>query len=170
MEIRELYRDEVAKLAKAGKETLRVRFPSRVEIRVLRENPRAFLPVAVAGTEIVGIALAELREDQRKRLGSVRLIASFVGEESVDRAIKLALLSRLEAKFKALGADEIEVPGDQGCDFLDASERSGYRWEAQDADPALEPARRRLVKQLRPALLPWARRPTSFSAGPRVVK
>ncbi len=166
MEIRELYRDEVAGLAQIGTEALGVRFPSPGELRGLRENPRAFLPVAVAGTEIVGIARAEVRADRPKRVGTVRLVTSFVGEGMVDRAVRLALLSRLEGKFKDLGVDEIEVPGNQDPDFPGALERAGYRFDTPCAAPTLP----RLVKPLRSDLPPWTQRAAPSPAPPGVVQ
>lgn len=171
MEIRELYGGEVAGLAQAGKEALGARFPSYVELRVLRDNPRVFLPVAVAGTEIVGIALAELSDVRGKRVGSVRLVASFVVEGAADRAVRLGLLSRLETKFKNLEADEIDVPGDQDPDIVTWLERSGYRLAApcSSTDAGNERTPKRLVKQLRTAP-PWTRPHTASPPGPGMVQ
>jgi hypothetical protein len=170
MEIRELYRDEVANLVQAGRDSLGARSPSQIQLRALRDNPRAFLPVAVAGTEIVGIALAELCEDARKRVGAVRFVASFVGEHTVDRAVRLALLRRLESQFTSLNVDEIEVLVDRDLDFLSALERRGYRPDSRsdNAAPGGEPAR--LVKPLHAAVSRWARRSRRFPTQRGVVQ
>jgi hypothetical protein len=171
MEIRELYGDETETLAQLGREALGVRFPSHVELGVLRANPRALLPVAVAGTEIVGVALAELYEDADRRVGVVRLVASFLGGELVDRAIKLALVSRLERKLKDLEADEIQVLRDQDPKFVGALESTGYRLEAWGGGGTADqvPSDGRLVRQLRTTGFPWARPTAPSPSKPRVI-
>lgn len=168
----EFYQDEAAKLEQAGKGALGAQFPWHIELRVLRENRRAFFPVALAGTKIVGMALAELRKDEYKLVGIVRLVVSFVGEGMVDRSVKLGLLSRLEQKFKDLHADEIELPGDQDLNFLVILERAGYRMEVHGGDPpdCNGLTRRRLVKPLGSASPPRAGRSAPGQAGPRVVQ
>lgn len=172
MEIRGFYQDEAAELEQAGKAALGAQFRWRIELRVLRDNPRVFFPVALVGTKIVGMAVAELREDEHRAVGTVRLVVSFVVEGMVDRAVKLALLSRLEQKFKDLDADEIEVRGDQDLNFLVILERAGYRMEVHGGEPldCDGPTRRRLVKPLRSVSHPWAARSTPGQTGPRMVQ
>ncbi len=157
MEIREAYRDEIEKLA-AVREMVGPDFPSSESLLTLRESPRVLMPVAVAGTEIVGFAVAEVITRGRGRVGTVRYLESLVGEGSVDRAIKGALLSRLGQKLKDLEADEIEIGADQPREFVGHLEKAGYRLDAQESErsPAFA-SRRRFVKSLKPASSPWAR-------------
>ncbi|MFQ5828951.1 MAG: hypothetical protein ACE5JD_07330 [Candidatus Methylomirabilia bacterium] len=124
---------------------------------MLRESPRAFLLVAVAGKAIVGIALAEVHHNQGRRVGTVYLLASFVEERIVNRGLRLALLSRLQRELKALGIEEIEVLGTHDNDFLASLEKAGYRLERQGGGPLDQGGRirRRLAKSPGRGSRPW---------------
>lgn len=170
MEIREADRDEIETLA-AAREFVGADFPSSDSLRRLWRSPHVLMPVAVAGSEIVGFGVAKVITHRRGRLGAVRYLASLVGEGPVDRAIKGALLSRLEQKFKSFEAGEIELPADQPPDFVDYLEKVGYRLDKESSGRphSLAPGRR-FVKVLKPASRPAARTAAPGRAGEGVVE
>lgn len=149
MEIREAGRAEIRKLVQA-QEVAGLEFPSGGAFRKLRRNPRVLMPVALAGAEVVGVAIAEVHTNRGNRVGRVRCLASLVGEGAVDGAIKAALLTRLEQQFRRLHADEIELMGDQPAEFLVKLTKAGYRFQEGPGDPAAG-SHPRLVKPLKPA-------------------
>lgn len=152
MEIREADRGEIETLA-AAREFVGADFPSSESLRRLWQSPHVLMPVAVVGSEIVGFGVAKVITHRRGRLGAVRYLASLVGEGPVDRAIKGALLSRLEQKFKSFEAGEIELLADQPPERLHS----------------LAPGRR-FVKLLTPAFRPAARMAAPGRAGEGVVE
>ncbi len=159
MEIREAGRAEIRKLTQAP-EAASLGFPSGDSLHKLRRDPRILMPVVVAGPEVVGVAIAEVHTDRGNRVGRIRCLASLVGEGAVDGAIKAALLTWLEQKFRRLHADEIELMGDQPAEFLAELTKAGYRLEAQGPGDPVAGSPPRLVKLLKPA------EPAQAGAGP----
>lgn len=131
MEIRGLRRQEVEALVGGFREDLRAQLPSPVAVRAFDRNSRTVLRVAVAGTDVIGIALAAEREEDGRRIGTVRLVVSLLAEDAVDRSVKWALLSSLESEFRRMRVDVVEIAGEQETGFAVMLERAGYRRSAR---------------------------------------
>lgn len=84
------------------------------------------MSVVVAGEEIVAAALAELTRELGARVGRVRLVASFLGEEEIDRRLKWALLLSLEDRFRRLRASRVNVWATRDDDTVNILPRLGY--------------------------------------------
>jgi hypothetical protein len=77
----------------------------------------------------------------------------------VDRAIKWAILSRLESRFKELEILTIHVLGSQDSEFRQMLEKGGYQLELDGSNPLPDGAATdRFVKKLYSPDPPWMRR------------
>ncbi len=71
----------------------------------------------VAGDEIVAAGLADLTCRDGVRVARIFLLASFLGEDELDRRLKCALVVSLQAAFRRFQAERLEVWTDQDDDL-----------------------------------------------------
>jgi len=115
MEIRQLSPHELPGLAQAGEAALGRRFPTAEQLVAPTPEPR-LVSAVVAGDEIVAAALADLTRKNGERVAQV-LLASFLGDEELDRRLKCALVVSLQATFRRLQARRLEIWTDQDDDL-----------------------------------------------------
>jgi hypothetical protein len=108
MEIRQLAQQELPGLAQAGKAALGQRFPTAEQLVAPTREPR-LVSAVVAGDEIVAAALADLTRKNGVLVAQMFLLASFLGDEELDRRLKCALVVNLEATFRRLHVKRLEV-------------------------------------------------------------
>jgi hypothetical protein len=63
----------------------------------------------VAGDEIVAAALADLTRKDGVLVAQMFLLASFLGDEELDRRLKCALVVSLQATFRRLQVKRLEI-------------------------------------------------------------
>lgn len=116
MEIRQLAPQEFPGLAQAGEAALGRRFPTADELVAPTREPRLVRAV-VAGDEIVAAALADLTRQDGVGVAQMFLLASFLGDEELDRRLKCALVVSLQATFRRLQVKRLEIWTDQDDDL-----------------------------------------------------
>jgi hypothetical protein len=79
-------------------------------------EPR-LVSAVVAGDEIVAAVLADLACEDGVRVARIRLLASFLGDEELDRRLKCALVLSLRAAFRRFQAERLEIWTDQDDDL-----------------------------------------------------
>ncbi len=84
------------------------RFPTALQLVAFTRKP-SLVSAVVAGDEIVAAALADLTREEGVRVGRIWLLASFLGDEELDRRLKWALLLGLQATFRRLRAKRLEL-------------------------------------------------------------
>ena len=67
------------------------------------------MSAVVAGDEIVAAALADLTRKDGVRVAQLFLLASFLGDEELDRRLKCALVVSLQATFRRLQVKRLEI-------------------------------------------------------------
>ena len=112
MEIRQLSLRELPGLAQVGEAALGGRFPTAEQLAAPTSEPR-LVSAVVAGDEIVAAALADLMHKDGVRVARIWLLASFLGDEEVDRRLKCALVLSLQASCRRLQAKRLEIWTDQ---------------------------------------------------------
>jgi hypothetical protein len=116
MEIRQLAPQELPGLAQVGEAALGRRFPTAEQLAAPTREPR-LVSAVVAGDEIVAAILADLTREDGVRVARIRLLASFLGDEELDRRLKCALVLSLQATFPRLEARRLEIWTDQDDDL-----------------------------------------------------
>ena len=116
MEIRQLAPQELPGLAQAGEAALGRRFPTAEQLVARTREPRLVRAV-VAGDEIVAAALADLTRQDGVGVAQMFLLASFLGDEELDRRLKCALVVSLQATFRRLQVKRLEIWTDQDDDL-----------------------------------------------------
>lgn len=116
MEIRQLAPQELPGLAQVGEAALGRRFPTAEQLVAPTREPRLVRAV-VAGDKIVAAALAHLTREDGVRVARISLLASFLGDEELDRRLKCALVLSLQAAFRRLKAKRLEIWTDQDDDL-----------------------------------------------------
>jgi hypothetical protein len=71
----------------------------------------------VAGDEIVAAALADLTRQDGVGVAQMFLLASFLGDEELDRRLKCALVVSLQATFRRLQVKRLEIWTDEDDDL-----------------------------------------------------
>jgi hypothetical protein len=71
----------------------------------------------VAGDEIVAAALADLTRKDGVGVAQMFLLASFLGDEELDRRLKCALVVSLQTTFRRLQMRRLEIWTDQDDDL-----------------------------------------------------
>ena len=92
------------------------RFPSAARLLARPRGPRVASAV-VAGDEIVAAALADLARTDGVRVARIWLLASFLGDEELDRRLKCALVLNLQATFQRFQAKRLDIWTDQDDDL-----------------------------------------------------
>lgn len=117
MEIRQLAPQELPGLAQVGEAALGRRFPTVEHLMGSTREPR-LVSAVVAGDEIVAAVLADLTSEDGVRVARIRLLASFLGDEELDRRLKCALVLSLQAEFRRFQAERLEIWTDQDDDLV----------------------------------------------------
>ncbi len=141
-------------IARLGWSLLGPRFPAPSLLHHLRKNPQWSLLVAIAEREILGVLLAEIAGSDGTPVGKVHQLW---GLGPAAAAIELALLTRLEEKWKVRGILELQIEIlEQDGERMNGFLRLGY-------DVASAPAEKgpgaplRLAKKICSPDPPWVR-------------
>jgi hypothetical protein len=116
MKICQLAPQDLPGLAQAWEAALGRRFPTAEQLVAPTREPRLVRAV-VAGDEIVAAALADLTRKDGVRVARISLLASFLGDEELDRRLKCALVVSLQATFRRFQAKRLEIWTDQDDDL-----------------------------------------------------
>ena len=116
MEIRQLSPRELLGLAQVVEAAMGPRFPTAERLAASAREPK-LVSAVVAGDEIVAAALADLTREDGVRVARIRFLASFLGDEELDRRLKCALVLSLQATFRRLQAKRLEIWTDQDDDL-----------------------------------------------------
>jgi hypothetical protein len=116
MEIRQLAPQELPGLARAGEAALGRCFPTAEQLVAPTREPR-LVSAVVAGDEIVAAALADLTRKDGVGVAQMFLLASFLGDEELDRRLKCALVVSLQTTFRRLQMRRLEIWTDQDDDL-----------------------------------------------------
>ncbi len=147
MEIRTLYPRELAVLAKTGRDALGLHFAELADLLAFRRDQGLVIGI-LAGDEIVAAALSCLNRDGGAPIGQIHLLASFVGDDELDRRLKWRLVSGLEVTFWCLGASRLELFSEEDDNLFRILREAGYVAVPTDRSPTVgrTPPRIRLVK------------------------
>ncbi len=103
------------------------RFPTAEQLVTCRREPR-LVSAVVGGDEIVAAALADLTRKDGVRVARIWLLASFLGDEELDRRLKCVQVLGLQASCRRLPAKRLEISTDQDDDLVRMIlRRLGYR-------------------------------------------
>jgi hypothetical protein len=108
MEIRQLAPQELPGLAQAGEAALGRRFPTAEQLVAPTREPR-LVSAVLAGDEIVAAALADVTRKDGVGVAQMFFLASFLGDEELDRRLKCALVVSLQATFRRLQVKRLEI-------------------------------------------------------------
>ena len=108
MQIRQLSPRELPGLAQVGEAAMGSRFPTAERLAASTREP-GLVSAAFAGDEIVAAALADLTREDGVRVARIWLLASFLGDEELDRRLKCALVLTLQATCRRLQAKRLEI-------------------------------------------------------------
>lgn len=116
MEIRQLAPQELPGLARVWEAALGWRFPTAEQLVAPPCEPR-LVSAVVAGDEIIAAVLADLTRADGVRVARIRLLASFLGDEELDRRLKCTLVLSLQPAIRRFQARRLEIWTEQDHDL-----------------------------------------------------